>query len=314
MALKCLRAGATTLITTRFPHDAAKRFSLEPDFESFKDKLRIYGLDLRSLPAVERFADYLCARYPRLDVFIQNAAQTIRKPASFYQHLFDFESLPEAQLPGELASLVSSYHASSYLNVGEKRLPSYLEISGASLLPSPEVVSIARDEHDQPIDLRARNSWVLELDEVPSVELVEVHLINSLSPFVLNSRLKKLMVKGEGDKYIVNVSAMEGQFYKYFKSSKHPHTNMAKAALNMMTRTSAQEYAHDKIFMTSVDTGWITDENPLPISQRMKERGFAPPLDEVDAAARILDPVFYGLNTGKNFIGEFLKDYKPTPW
>lgn len=38
---------------------------------------------------------------------------------------------------------------------------------------------------------------------------------------------------------------------------------MAKASLNMMTRTSAADYANDSIWMTAVDTGWVTDENPF---------------------------------------------------
>jgi NAD(P)-dependent dehydrogenase (short-subunit alcohol dehydrogenase family)/Ran GTPase-activating protein (RanGAP) involved in mRNA processing and transport len=314
VALKLLRAGATTIVTTRFPHDAARRFAQEPDFSSFAERLHIYGLDLRALPLVERFAEHVCREYPKLDVLIQNAAQTIRKPAAFYEHLFQYETQPLAALPETERALLSRYHQSSYPFLGGKRLPAYVEVQATNLLSSNEMVSIERDEHDQPIDLRQKNSWVLELEEVSSVELVEVHAINALSPFILNAKLKPLLQKAPGDKYIVNVSAMEGQFYKFFKSSKHPHTNMAKAALNMMTRTSAQEYARERIYMNSVDTGWITDENPLPISSRMKARGFAPPLDEVDAAARILDPVFSGYNTNQHLIGEFLKDYKPTPW
>jgi NAD(P)-dependent dehydrogenase (short-subunit alcohol dehydrogenase family) len=140
--------------------------------------------------------------------------------------------------------------------------------------------------------------------------------VNAIAPFVLNARLKALMLRERTfDKHIVNVSAMEGQFYRRFKTDKHPHTNMAKAALNMMTRTSAPDYARDGIFMNSVDTGWVTDEDPLHIAERKtREIGFHPPLDIVDGAARIVDPIFDGFNTGRHPWGQFLKDYRPCAW
>ncbi|HCP44439.1 MAG TPA: oxidoreductase, partial [Deltaproteobacteria bacterium] len=156
----------------------------------------------------------------------------------------------------------------------------------------------------------------LMLDEVPAVELLEVHLVNAVAPFVLNARLKPLMLKvASRDKHIVNVSAVEGQFYRTFKTARHPHTNMAKASLNMMTRTSAPDYVRDGIHMNSVDTGWVTDEDPVHHADRKREEhGFHPPLDIVDGAARIVDPIFSGLNTGEHLWGRFLKDYKPTDW
>jgi hypothetical protein len=168
----------------------------------------------------------------------------------------------------------------------------------------------------QQVDLRDRNSWRLALAEVSSVELLEVHLVNAVAPFVLNARLKPLMLRQPGfDKHIVNVSAMEGQFYREFKTDKHPHTNMAKAALNMMTRTSAADYVKDGIHMNSVDTGWVTDEDAGVLAERKRQvHGFSPPLDVVDGAARILDPVFSGFLTGAHVWGLFLKDYKPTSW
>jgi NAD(P)-dependent dehydrogenase (short-subunit alcohol dehydrogenase family) len=172
------------------------------------------------------------------------------------------------------------------------------------------------DQDLQQVDMRDFNSWRMTLADVPTAELLEVHLVNAVAPFVLNARLRPLLAAvPTNDSHVVNVSAMEGQFYRRWKTDKHPHTNMAKAALNMMTRTSAADYVKDGIHMNSVDTGWVTDEDPQHHAARKQQvHGFHPPLDIVDGAARIVDPIFAGLNSGSHLWGLFLKDYKPTPW
>ncbi len=323
-AIKLLRAGCHVLVSTRFPRDAASRYAAEDDFSEWGDRLEIHGLDLRHTPSVEAFCQHLLATLPRLDFIINNACQTVRRPPGFYQHLMDAErgALPAPSAAEALVRSGAPEHsgASALLRAGLSG--GAAELSQIPLLPEdldsgvhlfPEGVL---DADLQQRDLRKVNSWRLLLDEVPAVELLEVHLVNAVAPFILNARLKPLMLKFPStDKHIVNVSAMEGQFYRTFKTPRHPHTNMAKASLNMLTRTSAPDYVRDGIHMNSVDTGWVTDEDPIHHAQRkIAEHDFHPPLDIVDGAARIVDPIFAGFLSGEHTWGRFLKDYKSTDW
>ncbi len=158
------------------------------------------------------------------------------------------------------------------------------------------------------------------------MELLEVLLVNATAPFVMTARLKGLMLRrreappgtatsGDPAKHVVLVSAMEGQFYREHKTWRHPHTNMAKAALNMIVRTSAADLVRDGIHVNAVDTGWVTDEDPVHLAARKAEQhAFSPPLDVVDGAARIVAPIFDGFRSGKHAAGLFYKDYRPAPW
>jgi NAD(P)-dependent dehydrogenase (short-subunit alcohol dehydrogenase family)/predicted Zn-ribbon and HTH transcriptional regulator len=341
--LMMLRAGARVIATTRFPVDSALRYAREEDFARWKDRLHIYGLDLRHTPSVEIFCNYIERTYDRLDLLVNNAAQTVRRPPGFYSHLMSnemlrFEDLPEnarlllrpyeeckRQLTGYAQSTVAN-EAALTVNWNGK-MPGMGLRASAQLsqipyaydhgLPVEQVFPAGKLDADlQQVDLRPMNSWRLKLGEIPTAELLELQLVNAIAPFVLCNKLSTMMKRDNtGKKHIVNVSAMEGKFHRYTKTDRHPHTNMAKAALNMLTHTSARDLANYGIFMNAIDTGWVTDEDPAALSQRKQEvHDFQPPLDIVDGAARVCDPFFDGILTGKHWCGKFLKDYFPIDW
>ena len=340
-ALMMLRAGARVIATTRFPVDSALRYTREEDFDQWRDRLHIYGLDLRHTPSVELFTSYVKQTYDRLDLLINNAAQTVRRPPGFYAHLMEDETRGLQHHPPEVASLLEHYrdctaqicsasgpNTSSDLPIAwDQKTPGLGLYASAQLSQIPyaydhslikdEVFPQGRMDADlQQVDLRQVNSWRLRLGDIQTAEMLEIQLVNAVAPFVLCNRLASLMKRDNtGQKHIVNVTAMEGKFLRFTKDSRHPHTNMAKAALNMLTHTSAGELARHGIFMNAVDTGWVTDEDPALLAQRKKDQhDFQPPLDIVDGAARVCDPFFHGILTGKHWCGKFLKDYAPIDW
>ncbi|MCB0416771.1 MAG: SDR family oxidoreductase [Bdellovibrionales bacterium] len=337
-ALMLLRAGARVIVTTRFPRDAVQRFAKEADYGNWKDRLELHGLDLRHSPSVDAFCEYLIERLPRLDFLINNAAQTVRRPPGFYRHLLDLEAAPLTTLPPVWRKPLEAYESfkTPRLHTGiESDWVADLSTKGAAigiqaaglLTQIPLLKGDSDPDHEhfpegkrdadlQQIDLRTMNSWRMKLADVPTPELIEVQLVNSIAPFILCSKLKSVMLKNKYPyKHVVNVSAMEGKFTRYTKTDRHPHTNMAKAALNMMTLTSAPDYAKDGIYMNAVDTGWVTDEDPAQHSERKQlEHDFQPPLDIVDGAARVCDPIFSHVLSGEGVWGKFLKDFAPTSW
>ncbi|HEX4728163.1 MAG TPA: SDR family NAD(P)-dependent oxidoreductase [Jatrophihabitans sp.] len=324
IALRLLRDGAHTTITTRFPNDAVRRFTALADSGDWLHRLRIVGIDLRDPAQVVALADTVSEQGP-LDILINNAAQTVRRSPGAYAPLAAAESAP---LPsGPLPDIVTFDHTSdahpSALagSLAEHPQPhllapalTALAMTAGSAAPDRVADQTAIDAGGLVPDLHSVNSWTQKVDEVDPLELLEVQLCNTTAPFILISRLRPALAAAPARrKYVVNVSAMEGVFSRGYKGPGHPHTNMAKAALNMLTRTSAAELLADGILMTSVDTGWITDERPHPTKMRLAEEGFHAPLDLVDGAARVYDPIVRG-ERGEDLYGVFLKDYQPAGW
>ncbi|MFI6865894.1 SDR family NAD(P)-dependent oxidoreductase [Nocardia sp. NPDC050406] len=321
IALRLLRDGAHTTITTRFPNDAIRRFTAQPDSADWLHRLRIVGIDLRDPAQVVALADDVAAQGP-LDIIINNAAQTVRRSAGAYSALVEAENgpLPAGELPEKITfgktmqAHPTALTASLTPDLTAADITELALVAGSA---TPERISrgVAIDAGGLVPDLAHTNSWVQSVGEVDATELLEVQLCNSTAPFILISRLRAAMAAAPARrKYVVNVSAMEGVFHRGYKGPGHPHTNMAKAALNMLTRTSAREmFETDRILMTAVDTGWITDERPHYTKIRLAEEGFHAPLDLVDGAARVYDPIIQG-EAGNDLFGVFLKDYEPSNW
>ncbi|MBD8101988.1 SDR family NAD(P)-dependent oxidoreductase [Plantibacter sp. CFBP 8775] len=328
IALRLLRDGAHTTITTRFPRDAVRRFSALPDSAEWLHRLRVVGIDLRDPAQVIALADSVAEQGP-LDILINNAAQTVRRTKGAYQPLVDAElaPLPDGPLPELVTfghtndahplSLAASVSAHPILAAAAAKADALTEAAMTAGSSSLErlAAGTAIDAGGLVPDVDHSNSWVQNVDQVEPIEMLEVQLANATAPFILISRLRVSMAASDFPRtYVVNVSAMEGVFGRGYKGPGHPHTNMAKAALNMLTRTSAREmFETDGILMTSVDTGWITDERPHPTKVRLAEEGFHAPLDLVDGAARVYDPIVRG-EAGENLFGVFLKDYRPSSW
>jgi NAD(P)-dependent dehydrogenase (short-subunit alcohol dehydrogenase family) len=334
-ALRLLRQGARVLVTTRFPHDAAHRFAAEPDFSQWSARLEIHGLDFLDPRSILTFADYLEKTLPGLDILINNAAQTVKRPDEFHApararvhqplppgaaallvnsgSLLNSAPLPQSPDQNTAGSpIADTIWAGTATGIGDSLAASPSNPPAASAAPLAWPGKL--DRYGLPEDFRNENSWTLRAHEVPPGELLEVLLVNAAAPAFLVSTLKPLLLRSPWpDRFIVNATGTDGRFGVPSKPSEHPHINMGKAALNMLTCTAAADYAADRIFMNSVDTGWVSDESGHHTREARAAAGWTPPLDMADAAARLCAPIHDGL-TGQPYSGLLLRHYHPAAW
>lgn len=299
-ALRLLRNNATVVVTTRFPGLAWSQFEQEEDYHHWKENLIVYGLDLRNLHAIQAFVSFYTDRFDSVDILINNAAQTIQYPADYYLPIIAREEKAIRAL-GNVQQLVENKTPVAHVIQALDD-----QVFGQASWPL--------NRFGQPVDFRDKTSWNSTLDEISVQELLEVNLINQIAPYLLIKELKPWFKKsGFTDKFIVNVTSSEGLFSYENKTKFHPHTNMTKAALNMLTRTSAGEFARDQIYMSCVDVGWISTGAKESLRIQQFEQGYIPPLDAVDGASRIFHPILKGLE--KEYLcGVLLKNYKVSDW
>ncbi len=337
-ARQLLRCGAKVIVTTRFANDCLIRFQNEPDYSEYKDRLEIYQVDFLKFNQLHQFIFDITNKYNRIHILINNAAQTIKRPEQFYLHMKNIIATDTnnniKNIYGEPFETIDYYEPNNQtINSNKKR--KYITNANYAKnkiikLEDNQVISNNHhestdnnelinndhestdiyfpkgqyDEFGQQIDLRPKTNWIAKIDEINPLECAELFTINSIAPFYLIGQLKNKMKSTNDTKsWIINVSSMEGSFNRKFKTGYHPHNNMAKASLNMITRTCAKEYADDNIVMLSVDTGWNTIEEPISYHLRA-------PIDCIDGMARILDPIFNNLTQH----GIFYKNFKSTSW
>ena len=353
IATKLLSYGAKVLITSRFPKDALFKFQKDPDYEKWKNNLVIYPIDFRIFESTIKFIQFINDNFPHVDILINNAAQTIRRTASYYKYLLPIETkdltkeedkkiikndfinlqkqLKESESTTKLNNLSQAKKEiqNALISLVDNKSKEYQEILPLSVIASqirimeeksqPHVTVMGGD--GQPYDFsKGKNSWNFEFDEIPFQEFTEVQIINTWTPYYLCVKLKPLMMNSPfPDKYIVNVTSVEGIF-NHYKRSSHVHTNMAKAALNMFTRTCGSYLKDIGIYMTCVDTGWVSPMNEMnSLLDKDKKNSYENefvnvPLDELDGAMRVLHPIIEGIKNKNYLYGILLKDYVKSPW
>jgi len=299
-ALKLLRSNANLTVTTRFPGLALEQYKKEEDYHKWKGRLTLYGLDLRNLNSVQKFIEYYKSGHNSLDILINNAAQTIKYTDTYYLPLIQQERKIVASIDTKIKLILNE------TPVAESH--TLLESVTASF-------DLQLNRFGQPIDNRTKNSWNSTLEEVDMIELLEVNLINQIAPYHLIKELTPLLKSSTfKKKFIINVTSSEGQFSYTNKSIFHPHTNMTKASLNMLTRTSARAYEKNEIYMNAVDVGWVSTGAQEELRKKQFDIGYIPPLDPVDGASRIMVPIIEGITNEHNPVGKLLKNYKVTSW
>ena len=347
IATKLLSYGCKVVTTSRFPKDTLLKYKNNPDYELWKNNLIIYPIDFRIFESTVKFINFLKENFTHIDILINNAAQTLRRTTAYYKYLLPIETKelnPEDEniiIKNDYISLKNQLNEENNLNNKEEisksksliSLDNNLNKELKEILPlsviasqikimeekdQPQIMLMGND--GQPYDFSAgKSSWSFEFDEIPLQEFTEVQIINAWTPYYLCAKLKPLLMKSPfNDRYIVNVTSPEGNFIK--KRSFHVHTNMAKAALNMFTHTCGKYLKKDGIYMTCVDTGWITYMKEMKnildeeTNSHFENSYTNVPLDELDGAMRVLHPIIEGIKNKNYLFGILLRNYTKSNW
>ena len=253
-ALKLLRAGARVIVTTRFPQLAAQAFAAEPDAAVWLHRLDIYDLDLRLMPRLLQFVEDIKAHHGPIDILVNNAAQTVRRPPAYYREMAADEQRlaaaapplacrvhgatlavtaapPAAALTGSPSASAAPMSILPFQAGSLARTPS-AALSQLALVPEDVARDDAlfppgeRDAHGEPLDLRPSTTWNRTLADVSAVEILETQLINVVAPTLL---MQLIQPHPHGHpRFVINVTSQEGQF-SAVKTAEHAHTNMAKS-------------------------------------------------------------------------------------
>ena len=284
-ALRLLRMGASVIAVTRYPKSALNAYQQEPDYDSFKDRLYLIGFDLMRVDRIQELISQIaiiCNH--KLDILINNAAQTVKKSNHYYAQLEMQENNLSLPYDQKLMQMTPR------------------ETMKLSLIPENQVI----DYSETPTS----NSWVRKPEEISPQELLEVQLINVTAPFLLTNGLRHCLAYDNSvRKFVINVSSVEGRFNTKQKLARHVHTNMAKASLNMMTHSIASDFVKDEIYVYSCDPGWVS--NQFPSAYKISQE-FKPYLSFDDGAVRILYPIILHMHDTEKIkdYGRFYKDYK----
>lgn len=338
-ALRLLRCGARVIVSSRYPRDAAVRYLAESDSEKWVKRLRVLGADFRAANDVfhlisgikQVLRHWSVDSTQRLDILINNAAQTWTDSVKEERRAIEWENQLrlEDNNSGSLL-LETNYNARIRGGVQSLNLLAFdTEQKRLNEMSTEEAGIIGRTENITSIPTmmeESKTSWVQSLHEIPYEDVISAHSVNTFVPLILIRELLPLMGTSRphpvaNDRltkplaHIINVSAREGVFESAptnrHKNGYHVHTNLTKAALNMLTETEAAAAWRDrKVAMNSVDPGYLSAAKEV-IENRKRNGGWdGCPIGWDDGAARVLWSVAVG-ESGKGAVwGRFLKDFK----
>ncbi|KAF8078304.1 hypothetical protein FPV67DRAFT_1603874 [Lyophyllum atratum] len=329
VALRLLRCGCSVVITTRYPHDAEVRYLAESDSEAWKDRLCIVGADFRTAKDVFALVGVVKGRLrdwgtEKLDLLINNAAQTLTDQAETEVKSGEREQQLRLQGTGNLV-IDAGYQPRLRGGIGAIKYDfhDHHHIDG---LPSvDDTTKAVLDEENRELIKPVKSSWTQKLNEIPYEDVISAHSINTFVPLILMRELLPIMslpsvspspspssASAKPSAYIINVSSREGipecRPSHRAKAGHHVHTNMSKAALNMLTETEAGEaWRSARVAVNSVDPGYMSADPEWMEMSGLSDKNC--PIGWEDGAARVLWPVAMG-EKGTPVWGRFLKHFQ----